>query len=304
VSARAFEAPGKVVLLGDYAVLEGARAMVAAVDRRARAELHEAAAADTVAASGAIVDGVREALIARGLTSRAGTLTIDTSRFADEAGRKLGIGSSAAAALLATAAWLDRADDEVLAIAVDAHRRATGGGSGVDLAACFHGGVVATARQPAPVTPLAGAPPPGLAFDVLGADESASTADMVARARRAPRWREWCGVLGGLAEDGLRAWSMRDGPAFLAAVAKAGRALDALGVEAAAPIVTPPMREAMTLAGRVGAALKPSGAGGGDVVVLFAPREARDALVEAIARETGLRPLGLAIDRRGLDAAE
>jgi mevalonate kinase len=54
----------------------------------------------------------------------------------------------------------------------------------------------------------------------------------------------------------------------------------------------------------VGAALKPSGAGGGDVVVLFAPREARDALVEAIARETGLRPLGLAIDRRGLDAAE
>ena len=32
-------APGKLVLLGDYGVLEGGRALVAAVNRRARGEL-------------------------------------------------------------------------------------------------------------------------------------------------------------------------------------------------------------------------------------------------------------------------
>lgn len=120
-------APGKLVLLGDYAVLAGGPALVAAVDRRA------------VGATGGPIppSAVVEAVLARAKLEggRPELPEIDTRAFLDEHGQKLGLGSSAAVAVVTAALSLGRDDERILRVALEGHRDAAGGvGSGVDVA--------------------------------------------------------------------------------------------------------------------------------------------------------------------------
>jgi len=286
-----YSAPGKLVLLGEYAVLEGARAMVAAVTRRATGTTNPAAPPPTpvVAAALAIAEGHRYPRLGDGVT-------IDTRDFSRD-GKKLGLGSSAVASLLATALATGRDDEVTLELAIEAHRRASNGeGSGVDVAASFHGGVIAAARQPALVTPLASRCP-GLFLTVIATGESAATTDMVAACRAASTWSSWVKVLGQIAAEGIRAWSMKDTAGFLSAIARAGRAMEKLGVDAGRPVVTPAIAAIMEEAGRQNAAAKPSGAGGGDVAIVFATDE---DIGRRVAESVGLAVIDLAIDPIGL----
>ena len=82
-------APGKVVISGAYAVLEGAPAIVASVDRYALA--------DTALSSNFVTEEVREAL------GDGPAPWIDASALR-EGGRKLGLGSSAAILVASLAA--------------------------------------------------------------------------------------------------------------------------------------------------------------------------------------------------------
>ncbi len=291
MTPRVYTAPGKLVLLGEYAVLEGARAMVAAVSRRASATTNPAAPPPTavVAAALALAEGHRYPRLGDGVT-------IDTRAF-QAGGVKLGLGSSAVAALLAMALATERDDEVTLELAIEAHRRAAGGeGSGVDVAASFHGGVIATARQPALVTPLPSRCR-GLHLSILATGESASTPALIAACRAAPSWSRWVSVLGGLAAEGIEAWSKQDAPRVLSAFARAGRAMEGLGRDAGVPVVTPAIAAVMQAAERRGAAAKPSGAGGGDVVVVLAPDPDHG---RAIAEETGLALVDAQVDPIGL----
>ena len=163
-------APGKLILTGEYAVLDGAPALVIAVDRRVIARPRGAVPAGS---SPFLIAVANELAARRGggdPAVRAATeLAVDSSAFYDGV-TKLGLGSSAAVTVAATAlalgahgAPLDRA--EVLAIASAAHAAAQGErgvrGSGADVAAAVHGGTIAfTAgrverrRWPAAVTLL------------------------------------------------------------------------------------------------------------------------------------------------------
>ncbi len=121
-------APGKAVLLGEYVVLEGAPALVAAVDRRAYVTITQAAswaltaqavqvvdAAFTCTREGraqfqdpavqasarlgtvrAVLETVQAALRQHGAALRPCHITIDTAAFLAADGTKLGLGSSAA----------------------------------------------------------------------------------------------------------------------------------------------------------------------------------------------------------------
>ena len=180
-SSRA-SAPGKLVLLGEYAVLFGAPAVVMAVNRRAVVTVGEApgdrwvvtapvlevdSAECVLEPSGGVswsdrdsgerlvmVERVLGGLVARGLlnpvTARA--LDLDTAAFfspAQEGRRKLGLGSSAALTVALASAVTGRApeacatDLEWLRTLVSLHREVQGGlGSGIDVAASLCGGVV------------------------------------------------------------------------------------------------------------------------------------------------------------------
>ncbi|MDE2149894.1 MAG: hypothetical protein KGJ55_08690 [Gammaproteobacteria bacterium] len=175
----AASAPGKLLLLGEYAVLEGAPALVLAVEVRARAHLSVTGTGDSWIEAPevlsqrlhftrdpegsprwpdadsrtrlALVDQVLRGLAMRAQVPAGGlALELDTAAFfvgGSGVRRKLGLGSSAAltvalASALAAAAGAPLADrDAWLAQLLTLHRAFQGGrGSGADLAAAVHGG--------------------------------------------------------------------------------------------------------------------------------------------------------------------
>ena len=175
-------APGKLVLFGEYAVLFGAPAIVAAVNRRAVVTLrpsthkHWEVSAPGLAPRPArfeigpdndlrwhdegfgrehfglvekLFSGIGESgALDLGATAAA-AVTLDTRAFFDE-GFKLGLGSSAAltvALVSALEAWaggqISVDQRERLQGLVDLHREVQGGaGSGIDVAASLLGGIV------------------------------------------------------------------------------------------------------------------------------------------------------------------
>lgn len=273
-------APGKLVLAGAYAVLEGAPAVVAAVNRYA--------VADSTASG-----------------------DVDVRALHDDAGRKLGLGSSAAAMVASHAARAAAQGQDLRDPGVRArlfrdvraeHARSQGGGSGVDVAASVHGGVLryvldgdAASLRPVEL-------PAQVVLSAFWSGTSARTSDLRARvdAHRA-RSADALADLRRLATLAADAVDAGDGPSFVAAVAGYGRALEALGRAADAPIVPPPFAELASVAVRDGGAFLPSGAGGGDVAVWLGLGPASPELL-ARAGALGMNPLSLGIDRGGVRA--
>jgi phosphomevalonate kinase len=217
-------APGKLVLLGEYAVLFGHPAVVAAVNRRARVEVRpsdgsrwqvsapgyaEAPGAFEIRADGvrwlepadqeagrwALVEQVFSWLPSVGVDLAAGepaSLVLDTRAFFhDGAGgpAKLGLGSSAALAVALAAALLRRSGGAApsLGALLDLHRRFQGGrGSGVDLAAALAGGILEYRIADGGAVPVA-VPltlPEGLHTVVAWTGRSTSTARFLERLDR------------------------------------------------------------------------------------------------------------------------
>lgn len=286
-------APGKMMLLGDYAVLEGSAAVVAAVDRRAHGVVLPSASKP----ASPVVQAVLDRAFASGYVVPP-AVDIDTSTFKDAEGTKLGLGSSAAVAVITAALATGKGDEETLRIAVEGHRDAAGGkGSGVDVAACFSGGVIVAERQPGTIEPLS-TRIRGLELCVLYTGTAASTPDLVKRCQASPQWSHWMSVLGPLTLEGIEAWKKQDTLRFLSVVARYGRAMAGMGKDAGVPVVTEQIDQVMRLAGERGAAAKPSGAGGGDVVVMWGP----DREVAArIAQEAACELVDIRVDPVGLN---
>jgi phosphomevalonate kinase len=150
-------APGKLILTGEYAVLEGAPALVVAVSRRVVATRRTAPRG-----SSPFLIAVADEIAAKYGTDHPATraameIVVDSTAFY-QGTAKLGLGSSAAVTVAATALALAADHEsipvidkvEVLAIATAAHARAQGErgarGSGADIAAAVFGGVLAFQR--------------------------------------------------------------------------------------------------------------------------------------------------------------
>jgi len=271
-------APGKLVLTGAYAVLDGAPAIVVAVDRYAVVDL---VAPDDV----------------------------DVRALHDHDGRKLGLGSSAASLVAsqgarALARGEDLGDPEVRAILFrgvrEVHAHQQRGGSGVDVAAAVHGGALRYVNGSKEASIRAIELPPGLVLRVFWSGTSARTSELRARVdalcTRSPFALATLHRLAGMAASAV---DVRDTPAFIRAARDYGRALDALGRAADAPIVPPAFAELAMLAEESGAAFLPSGAGGGDVAVWLDLASPSAAFVER-AGALGMRPLPLSVDRGGV----
>jgi len=205
-------------------------------------------------------------------------------------GHKLGLGSSARAAVLATNASLMAlgSTEEPLELALRAHADAQGGrGSGADVAACQLGGLVRYQRSSsleAPLKAYALHPKPfSLAYIFTG--QSVSTVSMLRaiEARNNAKARQAfvlsCEIFG---EQLERAWIQGEFEVLAEAVGALQSLLDTLLGEVAKP---PAQQQILSLAKAYGCCAKQSGAGGGDGCILFAPDEGkREEVLEGFRR--------------------
>ncbi len=284
-------APGKLVLTGAYAVLEGSPAIVVAVDRYAVVDTREPTKVDVRA------------------------LYVNPTGGPDGLGQKLGLGSSAASMVAAFGARaLLRGDDprhaavraDIFRGVRDAHQREQGGGSGVDVAASVHGGALryrvvrGRSARASEAQIHAVDLPAGLELAAFWSGTSARTSELLARVD-ALRARGGAGAvfmaLREIAEEA--AVSVGDARRFVKEAAAFGRALASLGEAADAPIVPPAFAELGALAEREGAAFLPSGAGGGDVAVWLGVAPPSSTFL-ARAQALSLSLLNLAVDHGGV----
>lgn len=293
-------APGKLVLSGAYSVLEGAPALVAAVDRFAVADASRPAELVTAEVRASIDAGhLREAPWFDASALRASSPSGGPSR-------KLGLGSSAAILVASIAA--SAPDDAPLPLdslyerALAAHRAAQGGGSGVDVAASVFGGVLACRLAPdGHLTATPHALPEGTFVEVFSSPVSAETRSLLAHVRafktREPSaYGDLLRRASSAAESALSAKTPSD---LVRAIALQARALGELGGLAGAPILTPEIASLAAAAESEGATVSPSGAGGGDVSFFIGPAPASEALL-TLAAELGLERVDLRIGARGV----
>jgi phosphomevalonate kinase len=294
-------APGKLVLSGAYSVLEGAPAIVAAVDRYVVAD--GARAADFVTDEVAVA--VEMGALERPVWFDASALR---ERVPDGGSRKLGLGSSAAILVASLAATLGErfANDAALRaaifpLALAAHRRAQGGGSGVDVAASVHGGVLRAQIAPGGALQVTSAPlPAGTVVEVYASPVAASTRALLGRVRalgdRDPEHHRAC--LDAAGAGARRAVAARSIAQLVSAVQAQTDALAALGSAARAAIVTPDVAALRAPAEALGGTFAPSGAGGGDIAFFLGPA-ATPAAFRALAAERGLALIELTVGAEG-----
>lgn len=316
-------APGKVMVSGEYVVLEGAPAIVAAAPARAVVRLSPRPldrSPDLDAGSPESPSLPPEALLSRrcaeatfGALPREMTLSVDTSALRSD-GRKLGLGSSAATAAATVAAVAaahghDPSDPAtraaLLPIALEGHRAVGPEGSGADVAASTLGGFVRFRRDRERVleaTPIAW--PDALHVALIWTGTPARTSDLVAQvkalaARDPHAYARAIGALREAAATLLTAIERGDARAAIEACAAHHDAMHLLGEAADAPIVTESLHKAAAIASAVGGAAKPSGAGGGDVAIAFLPSARARADLDDACRAAGLTLLPMTLGDEG-----
>jgi len=296
-------APGKLVLSGAYAVLEGAPALVTAVDRYVIAD-SSAVSSFTTPEFAAARPGCDQPYF-------------DATSLRDQ-GQKLGLGSSAAilVACLGVLSAAERVEapladlrQSVFAEALTAHRRAQGGGSGVDVAASTFGGHLLVRREAfgaLHVTPTV--LPRELVLRVWASGEPASTSHFVAtvfdlRRQEPELFARKLGAQAQASEAFAAAVTRGSATDLVRALALQHRALDELGQAAGATIVVDAVRQLHERAQTEGGCVLPSGAGGGDVS-LYAGLTAPSPELLALARRLGQKPLDLDVGAPGLSRVE
>ncbi|XOV87534.1 MAG: mevalonate kinase [Pseudomonadota bacterium] len=278
-------APGKLFLLGEYAVLEGAPAIVTSVAQQASVEV-TAGTGRVCMKSGTttsesvgkvpIIQATTRVLATRGLQvpDPSGLdFCLDTSEFF-RGHDKLGLGSSAAltVALLRALVPLP-ANEASLALAIACHREFQGGtGSGADIAAALAGGCI---EFRAGQFPRQVSLPAGIQVSFVWTGRGTGTVPYLTQLNR---WRqanptaynELLEQLTELAESGVTACRANNPVQFIRSVAAYNSALRRLSDTSATDFYTATHVSLADIAAQSGCTYKPSGAGGGDFGVAFA----------------------------------
>ncbi len=302
-------APGKVVLSGEYAVLDGAPAICMAVNRRARVCLSDIDGDHSqVTAPGytettgrfqfaqdglAWHSGQQEFALVDSVLRAAGTphletsaIVLDTSQFIDDRARdKMGIGSSAALTVALCVAI--KRTSEVAEIAQRAHRDFQGGaGSGVDIACSLNGGLIEYRMDGAVATGLKW--PEGLQFRLLWTGVAANTKEQLARLDSAigKASRDHLSVA---AQDMADAWRGGNAETVIERYRDYIERLRSFSVDHELGIFDAGHDELSIAARDANLVYKPCGAGGGDIgIALGVDSAALDTFISEHAAQASL----------------
>ncbi|HLI17632.1 MAG TPA: hypothetical protein VKV22_05085 [Rhodanobacteraceae bacterium] len=328
-------APGKLVLLGEYAVLEGAPALVLAVNRRARVTLttFDANAWEIVSptlglqARLQIQHGRAEWLDAP--NDELAWVPIPLGQFPDVdrlpacrmeldsdtfyvdhlgARAKLGLGSSAAltVALLGALHAAAGLPAPTLDECIRTHRTIQGGrGSGIDIAASRAGGLSRFELSRRAPQCRRVEMPSGLHWCCVYSGQPASTGAMLAvvakwREREPTGFEHHMHELATISSRGVDAVAADNAAAFLSSLHDYSSALARFGEAAGIDIATREHRALGAIAKDCGCVYKSCGAGGGDVGVTFAVEDRRLEGFSAQAVRAGFPVIGLEADPTGL----
>ena len=317
-------APGKLVLCGEYAVLDGAPAICMAVDRRAVVTItatgadHHAVSAPGVSAecgSFRYVDGELEWLskrsdfllvdsvwrTAKPADLRGTAMLLDTGGFVDaDSGIKLGIGSSAALAVALAAALVEFAqiDADARSIAFAAHGQFQGGyGNGIDIACSSAGGLI-DYRTGAVNSPRLSWPG-GLLHAVLWSGVAADTGKKLEHlGTRTPLASR--AALMYASRRMAEVWRRGPAQAILHEFRDYTKVLREFSIDHELGIFDAGHAELADSADAAGLVYKPCGAGGGDVGVVFADNAASVAAFVETAATHGFRALNMNLDPSGV----
>lgn len=258
---RRFVAPGKAVVLGEYAVLLGGPAVVAAVDRGVACEVSpsptlriETPDDDTFVRPA--LDAVQAPPALYRFFDAAPPLTHG----------KAGLGGSAAATVVAclagsTMAGRPLSGNALHAVAAKVHHRIQGSGSGIDVAAAVHGGVFRWEdgrAQPLHVPEL------HLAY-------SGTSAFTGPRVQAFLRWNRTHPerATAFVAQSRVLVDRFVNAPGLV--LHEAGEQIGAMCHDAGIEYWTKGLRALQQLGRAHGGGCKPSGAGGGDIAVTILP---------------------------------
>ena len=317
-------APGKVIIAGEYAVLDGAPAICMAVDRRAHVSItssdkdcHSVLAPGFSESAGhfmtnqgridwldggadfQLVDAVWQELgpgIAENLA-----IVLDSNEFMDAgSSTKIGIGSSAALTVALTAALALAADDEpsIQRSAAAAHRRFQGGvGSGVDIACSLAGGIVEYRMGDEPDRALRW--PDELHYALLWSGVAANTADKLDQLSNV----DACATRAELVTASARVadtWSDGRSEAIIDELRAYTAVLRRFDIDHELGIFDAGHAALADQAESSGLVYKPCGAGGGDLGIVVANNAPEVAAFIETAREQEFKHLHMAIDATGL----
>ena len=292
-------APGKLLLTGEYAVLEGAPAIVTAAGLHAVAELEAAEAdcselriansgkcfgfdtdsagirwRDDPGGHGAILEAAIEVLGDRRLPAPF-SLTLDSREFY-KSDVKLGLGSSAAVTVAACACLqMHLGEDPTADFALSVHRTLQGGkGSGADVCCSFYGGTVAVERHDDELAVAELRWPDSLLLLPVWTGTAASTTAMLSAldAFRLSSPAEFGALLDALERAAIQAvdaCAAQDVASLLAAVNEYAVGMRELDTASDIGIWSHAHKTLGAIAAGHGLAYKPSGAGGGDFGVAF-----------------------------------
>ena len=302
-------APGKALLCGEYAVLDGAPAVVAAVDRRVSVSWTE----DLIPMTAEVEAAASLAQAALGRLD--GSLRLDaTELHRDEV--KLGLGSSAAAAAAAAGAVFaahgrsleDPATlQELFGLAFEGHASIAPQGSGADVAAAVFGGFLRFERNAKQVSTRALRCPDGLEIRLVWTGHAARTSELVGKVKELEReepqrYRSCMDRLAQLATGFAHAFEAGNAIEVVAMAGSYALAMGSLGDAAEAPILEAGLERAAKLAADFSGSAKPCGAGGGDVAIAFFVEPDAARAFELACEEEGLHPIDVSWGAKGVQA--
>ena len=301
------QAPGKLVLLGEYAVRHGAPALAVALDRRVTVRVGGVPAGDDLPNRARQLAAALLELELRPAPCRA------DSRQLYLKGCKLGLGSSAAVVVAAVASLLveqgrdlDGTKDrrEVFRLSRRVHDQCQScRGSGIDVAASTFGGYLVLENRPGDSSRVRQwRPPAGWYLSFWWTGHDSSTPERIAMVDDFARRQ-------GAVHERLMADMTDTCRRFLAAagIAECCRWLECyrrqlleLGRRSGLEMMSSGELELARRARELGGVLKPAGAGGGDCLLAVFPTGEQQQRFARLARQRGLVAMAAAVDRRGV----